>query len=204
MLKVGLTGGIASGKSFVAEIFRECGAKLVDADSISRDVVKKGKKAYNNIVSHFGKIILDDTLEIDRNKLGSIVFNNPEELKNLNSITHPEIVRREDEICQKIANENPKSIIIVNAALLIEAGSYRRFKKLILVYVSLETQFRRLIERDGLSMPDIRSRINSQMSFEEKRKFADYIIDNDGDVESTRIQCEKIYEALLEINLSFI
>jgi dephospho-CoA kinase len=200
MLKVGLTGGIASGKSTVSEIFELLGAKLIDADVISRQIMKKGSNAYNRIVSYFGNDILSDEMEIDRRKLGSIVFSNPMELEVLNAITHPEIIKKENIITSKISIDNPTAIIIVNAALIIESGSYVRFDKLILIYASLETQVKRLVKRDGMKESQAQSRIKSQMPFEEKRRFADYIIDNDGSMKVTKIQCNKIYRELLKIN----
>lgn len=200
MLKVGLTGGIATGKSTVADIFKNFGAKLVDADELAREILKKDEPAYKSIISQFGNQILQDDGEIDRAKLGKIVFSNPEDLKILNNITHPQIVENEDEICKNIIKENPDSIIIVNAALLIEAGTFHRFDKIILVYALVETQIDRLVKRNCLDKNQAIARIKSQMSFEEKRRFADFIVDNDGELQRTIQQCEQIYSELLKIN----
>ena len=199
MIKVGLTGGIATGKSLVAAIFRELGAKIIDADIISREITKSGMPAYHEIIAHFGSVILDNKNEIDRGKLGNIVFNNPVERKILDSITHPHIINREEEVCNIICNDLPETIIIVNAALLIEADSYHRFKKIILVYASEKTQIERLIKRDNLKKKDAVARIRSQMSFEKKRGFSDYIVNNDEGIDKTKSQCEIIFADLLKI-----
>jgi len=200
MLKVGLTGGIASGKNTVSRIFEGLGAKIIDADKISREVMKRGEVVYEKVVSHFGTGILRENGEIDRGKLAQIIFSDPKEREALNGITHPEIIKIEDRLCEDIIQKDPSSIIIVNAALLIEAGVFRRFDKLILIYASTETQIDRLIKRDGLERNEALMRINSQMPFEEKRGFADYIIDNDGPLERTRTICEEVYRDLLHFS----
>lgn len=184
---IGLTGGIASGKSTVAQFFKEAKVHLIDADEISREVVKPGKRAYKQIVSSFGGGILKEDRTIDREKLGAIVFSDESKRLLLESITHPEILT---EIKKRVAQLKKKKVrtVVVDAALLFESGLFRQMHKNILVRIDPEIQLRRLIKRDNLSEIPAWQRVLSQMPTPEKEKLADFVIDNSGSVEETRRQ----------------
>jgi dephospho-CoA kinase len=194
---VGLTGGIASGKSTVSHIFRSLGAQVIDADILARQVVEPGKPAWQEIVHSFGKDILLPDGQIDRKKLGAIVFQDPVKREVLNQIVHPRVFEEKNRIYQDLRRKYPEALIIVDAALLIEAGSYKRLSKLIVVYVDEQTQLRRLMLRDGISAEEAWLRIRSQMPLSEKVKYADYVIDNRGSLEETRRQVEEVYKKLM-------
>lgn len=184
---VGLTGGIASGKSTVAQFFKEAKVPLIDADEIAREVVRPGKKAYRQIVASFGEGILREDRTIDRENLGRIVFNDESKRTLLESITHPEIFT---EIKKKVAQLKKKKVrtVIVDAALLFESGLFRQMHKNILVRIDPEIQLRRLMKRDNLSEIQAWQRVLAQMPTPEKEKLADFVIDNSGSVEETRRQ----------------
>ena len=175
---IGLTGGIASGKSLVAEELKRLGAYLIDADEIAREVVKTGLPAYNEIVKEFGEKILNPDKTINRKELGRIVFSNPELRKRLEQITHPRIRKKIEAEISAIKAKNPKAVIVVDAALLIEGGLYKKMDKVIVVCADEKTQIKRLTERDGLAIEDAKNRIASQMPLKEKRRYADFVIEN--------------------------
>lgn len=185
MKVIGLTGGIASGKSTVSSIIRELGADIIDVDIIARNVVRKGEIAYNKIVQSFGEDILLPSGEINRKKLGSIVFADKGKLDLLNSITHPEIART---IKEQLDGLRQKGIgtAVVDAAILIEMGLQGLVDSVWLVIVNRETQIKRLIERDKFAYADAINRINAQFTNEEKSKYADVIIDNNKSLEEVR------------------
>ena len=200
MLKVGLTGSIAVGKSFVCDVFRELGCHVLDADKTAREVVKKGTPGLAKIVSEFGDEILTADGELDRPKMASIVFADEKMRLLLNSIVHPLVFESQNAWLAAREGEDPNGIAIVDAALMIESGGYRRFEKLIVVWCEPEIQFERLIKRDGLSESDARKRIASQMPQDEKKRFAGFLIDTSGEFESTREQCKHVHSKLLELN----
>lgn len=175
---IGLTGGIASGKSTVSKILSELGATIIDADIIARKVVKKGEIAYFKIVEYFGDEVLQADGELNRKKLGSIVFSDKEKLSILNSITHPHII---DSIKVEIKKqkESGEKVIVLDAAILIELGLQRLVDTVWLVIVSEKTQIQRLMQRDGVSYDEAMSRILTQYKNKDKIKYADFIIDND-------------------------
>jgi len=202
-LVVGLTGGIATGKSTVSKIIAEKGIVVIDADRISREIVKPGEVAYKKIVEFFGEEILSENGEIDRKKLRNIVFNDYNKLKVLNEITHPEILKK---ILIKIEDLKSKGekICVLDAALLIEANFHKFVDKVILVYCDIEIQISRLMKRDNLSREEAINIINSQMSFEQKKKYADYLIDNSKDIDFTKKQVDRVLNSILgmeEINV---
>lgn len=175
---IGLTGGIASGKSTVSKILKRLGAVIIDADIVSREIMLKGNSAYNKIVEYFGIFILKENGEIDRKKLGNIVFADKEKLLKLNEITHPVII---EEIKEKIKTEKEKKrekAVVLDAALLIEMKMHKMVDEVWLVVVDSKTQIKRVMERDKLSYEDAVNRIKSQMSLEDKMKYADFIINN--------------------------
>tara|TARA_B100000315_G_scaffold81128_1_gene74357 strand:+ start:861 stop:1466 length:606 start_codon:yes stop_codon:yes gene_type:complete len=200
MLLTGLTGGIATGKTTVSEMFVKLGAHLIDADVIARDVVKPDKPAWKEIVSAFGESVLDDKKEINREKLAAEIFNDSEKRKILESITHHRIIEEENRLINEFRDKNKSEIIILDAALLIEAGHHNRVDKLIIVYLDRESQIKRLIGRDNLSFADAEKRVNSQMPLDEKVKLADYVIDNGKSLDEVEKQVSKVYSDLVSFH----
>ena len=197
MLLIGLTGGIASGKTTVSNMFVKLGAHLIDADVIARDVVKPDKPAWKEIVSAFGESVLGDKKEIIREKLAAAIFNSPEKRKQLEAITHPKIIEEENQLINEIRKNNKPGIIILDAALLIEAGHHNRVDKLIVVYLNKNTQIKRLRKRDSLSLADAEKRLDSQMSLDEKVNLANYVIDNGKSTDEVEKQVSQIYKKLI-------
>ncbi|KXJ99103.1 MAG: dephospho-CoA kinase [Acidobacteria bacterium OLB17] len=198
MIKVGLTGSIATGKSFVTECLRELGADVIDADQAARKVVEKGTPGLAAIVEEFGEDVLTSAGELDRKKLGAIVFADEARRKRLNAIVHPLVIELQDEWLKGVRERNENAIAVVDAALMIESGGYERFDKLIVVYCEPAIQLARLMARDNLSETEARRRIDAQMPQDEKRKFADHVIDTSKGYEDTRRQAEEIYALLAE------
>ena len=196
MLKVGLTGSIAVGKSFVLEVFRELGCFVLDADQVARDVVEPGTKGLDEVVKAFGKSVLQPEGTLDRAKLASIVFADEEKRLLLNSIIHPLVFEAQNQWIKEREAEDPGGIAIVDAALMIESGGYRRFDKLIVVWCEPELQLQRLMKRDDLSRLDAEKRIASQMSQEEKKSYADFLIDTSNHHDNTRQQVADIFKQL--------
>ena len=201
MLRVGLTGSIGVGKSFVASVFAELGCHVVDADQTAREVVMPGTAGLKAITSEFGEGILNPDGTLNRKALGAIVFADESKRQRLNDILHPFIIARQDEIMREWESEDPNGIGIVDAALMIESGGYRRFDKLIVVHCRPEVQLERLMLRDKLSREEAQRRISSQMSQEEKKSFADYLIDTSDGFEPTREQTLGVYEKLRATDL---
>lgn len=196
MLKVGLTGSIAVGKSYVCEVFRELGAAVIDADQTAREVVAPDTQGWRLIVEQFGSKILLPNNEIDRAKLGAIVFADSDKRQLLNEIVHPLVIEAQDEWLRKREAENPNAIAIVDAALMIESGGYRRFDKIIVVWCDTETQIARLTARNNLTRAAAIQRINAQMPQEEKKRYADFTIDTANGFEDTRQQTIEIFGRL--------
>lgn len=196
MIIVGLTGGIATGKSTVAKMFKEAGAVIVDADLIAREVVEKGTPTWKKVRDEFGDEILLDDQEIDRDKLGDIIFNNPEKKEMLNSIVHPAVFQKIGERIKKIEQDAPDAVVILDVPLLIESGMQDGFSDVVLVYITEEMQVKRLMGRDGLSEKDAFARIRSQMSIAEKKDMVDIVIDNSEGLENTRRQVMEVYTRL--------
>lgn len=196
MLVVGLTGGIASGKSVVSKILSDLGALVIDADEISREVMVPHSNVWKQVISAFGNEILREDLTIDRKKLADIVFKNPRQLSKLNSLLHPEINKRIVEKLESIKEKYPHAIVVIDAALLIETGMYKRYDKLVVVYVKEGTQLKRLMARDGMSRDEAQRRINSQLPLREKVKLADFVIENESSLRQTREKVERIFNTL--------
>lgn len=196
MLRVGLTGSIAVGKSHVCEAFRELGCHVLDADQTAREVVKPGTKGLSRIVEAFGSGVLQASGELDRKKLGAIVFADKDKRERLNAIVHPLVIEAQDEWIRGVEARDPKGIAIIDAALMIESGGYKRFDKLIVVWCEPDTQLQRLMKRDGLSKEDAEARIRAQMPQEEKKRFADHLIDTSAGFDETREQVKKVYAEL--------
>ena len=202
MLVIGLTGGIASGKDTVAGILRELGARVIDADVISRELVEPGKPAWHAIVGAFGRDILDEKEEIDRRKLADIVFRDSEKRALLNAIMHPKVIEEEWRRIGRIEWDEPDALVVVNAALLIETGNYRDVDVVVVVAAEEEKMIRRMMERDGLTREEAVLRLKAQLPIGEKVKFADYVIDNNGSLEELREKVIKLYEKLRKIEKS--
>ena len=199
MLVVGLTGGIATGKSTVATIFKNAGAMIIDADLIAREVVKKGQPAHRAIVKEFGKKVLLADGEINRSVLGDIIFNDPHKKDLLNRIVHPYVGREQDRQLKQIEKADPNAIVILDIPLLLESGMYRDLSEVVVVYASEHIQIQRLMQRDNIPRADALARVRSQMPIEEKKDKATIVIDNSGSRENTRKQTLKIFQQLKEI-----
>jgi len=199
MLRVGLTGSIGVGKTFVASVFIELGCHVLDADQTAREVVMPGTPGLKALVEEFGDDILATDGTLDRKRLGALIFADQSKRQRLNHILHPFIIARQDEILNGWEAEDPDGIGIVDAALMIESGGYKRFDKLIVVHCRPEVQLERLMLRDKLSREEALRRINSQMPQEEKQQFADYLIDTSDGFELTRSRSVEIYNQLLRV-----
>jgi len=205
-LKVGLTGGIACGKSLVGEALAGYGCFVIQADQIGHEVLAPGGEAYADAVREFGGEILaadgpGDSREIDRRRLAALVFADAGKLARLNAIVHPAVIRCEEALMTEFFARQPHGIAVVEAAILIETGSHRRFDKLILVFCAQERQIERAMRREGAVEADIRARIGHQMPIEEKRKYADFVIDTSGTKEDTLRQARTVYEELRRIEV---
>lgn len=196
MLKVGLTGSIAVGKSFVCECFRELGCHVLDADKVTREVVQPGTEGLKEILHKFGSDVLLPNGELDRKKLAALVFANEDQRNLLNSIVHPLVIGAQDRWLSECEKADPEGIAIVDAALMIESGSYRRVDKLIVVWCEPAIQLARLMRRDNLSEEDAKMRIAAQMSQEDKKRFADHLIDASSGFEDTRHQAVEVFGQL--------
>lgn len=196
MLKVGLTGSIAVGKSFVVDVFRELGCHVLDADKTAREVVEPGTVGLKRIVENFGDAVLMSNGELNRSKLGGIVFADETKRQLLNSIVHPLVIERQNEWIEAWEKADPQGVAIVDAALMIESGGYKRFDRLIVVWCRPEVQLERLMLRDRLSADEAARRISAQMSQEEKRSYADLLIDTSDGFAEARRQTIEIFEQL--------
>jgi dephospho-CoA kinase len=196
MLRAGLTGSIAVGKSFVSSVLAGLGCHLLDADQTAREVVAPGSLGLSAIVEAFGVEVLRRDGTLDRAKLGAIVFSDETKRARLNSILHPLIIAAQDDWLRSRAAQDPRGVGIVDAALMIETGGYKRFDKLIVVYCRPELQLERLMKRDKLTAEEAGRRIAAQMPQEEKKRFADYLIDTSGSFEETRGQAVAVYQHL--------
>jgi len=196
MLRVGLTGSIAVGKSFVTSVFAELGCHVVDADQTAREVVAPGAAGLKAVAAAFGDDVLAADGTLDRARMASIVFADEEKRQRLNHVLHPFIIARQDEILRAWEAKDPNGIGIVDAALMIESGGYKRFDKLIVVHCRPEVQLERLMLRNNLPLAEAQRRIASQMPQEEKVKYADYLIDTSDGFEPTRTRTVDVYNEL--------
>jgi len=197
MLKIGLTGGIASGKSTVSAMFKELGCYVLDSDAITRELFEPGTSVNAAVAQRFGPRVVAADGSIDRKILGEMVFGDPELRLALNSLVHPAIKQRQSEFLNRLEASDPRAIGIVEAALMVEVGTYSDYDRLIVVTCSPAVQRERLRARSALTNEQIESRIASQMPMEEKVKVADFVIDNSGDIEDTRRQVKKVQSQLL-------
>jgi dephospho-CoA kinase len=196
-LLVGLTGGIATGKSSVSAILRRLGSEIIDADHLARDVVEPGQPAWTEIVAEFGQDVVTAGGALDRKKLGAIVFANPERRRRLEAITHPAIRERFLARLDELAERGFTGIVVFDAAVMIESGNYKNMDRLVVVVTDEATQMARLRGRDGTDDAEGRRKIASQMPLAEKAKLADYVIDNSGDRDATAEQVRRVFAALM-------
>jgi dephospho-CoA kinase len=196
-LLVGLTGGIATGKSTVSAMLAHLGARIIDADLLAREVVAPGQRAHAEIVQAFGPEVLQDDGYLDRKRLGAIVFADADKRKRLEQITHPAIRVRQERILSVYEEEAFEGVVVWDAALLLESGSATGMDRVVVVVADPTTELNRLMTRDGLGEEEARRRIASQMPVAEKAKLADYVIDNSGSRAETERQVREVYRTLL-------
>jgi dephospho-CoA kinase len=196
MLRVGLTGGYASGKSFVAGELERLGCLVIRADLLGHAVLERGGAAYGPVVDAFGAEILSDGGAIDRKKLAGLVFDRPELLEKLNGFVHPAVIGMEEQIFQSFAAQQPQGIGVVEAAILIEAGRHLMFDRIILTACDEETQIARGMKRDHLTREQVKSRLARQLPLEEKKRHAHYVVDTSGEKQATVRQVEQVFSEL--------
>ncbi|MBW2059372.1 MAG: dephospho-CoA kinase [Deltaproteobacteria bacterium] len=196
MVVVALTGGIATGKTTVARMFAEQGALVIDLDRLSRLVVEPHKPAWKEVVAAFGPTVVRQDGSLDRSRLARIIFRDPAKRKRLEQIVHPRVLEEYEKRLKEILDKGAEHVVIVDIPLLMEVGMQDDFEKVIVVYIPVESQLKRLIEREGLSEEEARAWLNSQISIEEKVALADFVIDNTGSIERTRRQVRRIYKTL--------
>ena len=202
MLIAGLTGSIATGKSTVSTVLKDLGAFIVDADQAAREVVLPGMPAWEKIVSIFGREILQASDEIDRERLGRLVFNDAKMRALLEEVVHPEVMRVMDEQITTIRAGSPDAVVILDVPLLIETGMHRGMSEVIVVYCPEDQQIHRLMIRDSISRDEALARVRSQLSIEEKRRRASLVIDNSGTREETRSQVIRIFSSLRDKSIA--
>jgi dephospho-CoA kinase len=196
LLVVGLTGGIASGKSAVSAMLEAAGVPVIDADRLAREVVEPGRPAFDEIVAAFGREVVGADGRLDRARLGAIVFADPEARRRLEAIVHPRVFEAERAALAELARTRPGSVAVVDAALLLESGNHRWMDAVVLVAAPRETQIARLMARNGLARPEAEARLAAQWPLEAKRAYADYEIDNGGSLDRTRRQVAELVAAL--------
>ncbi len=201
MLKVGLTGGLACGKTFVGQALVELGCHLIQADELGHQVLLPSGEAYADVVHEFGPGILNEDGTVDRKRLGAEVFGKPERLAALNRLVHPHVFRREREFIAQFAQSDPHGIAIVEAAIMIETGAYKNYDRIILVECEEQQQVERSLKRDHTDRAEVLARLRRQMPLAEKRKFAHYLIDTSGSKEDTLRRVREVYDALRRIEV---
>lgn len=196
MLRVGLTGSIAVGKSFVSGLLAEMGCHVVDADAVARRVVEPGAEGLRRMVEAFGEWILRPDGTLDRARVSEVIFREASKRELLNSLLHPLIQAEQDELMRRWESEDPRGVAVVDAALLIESGGHKRFDKVVVVHCRPEAQLERLMRRNGLAREEAERRIAAQMSQDEKLRHADFTIDTSEGFEDTRRRTAEVYAAL--------
>jgi dephospho-CoA kinase len=199
MLKVGLTGGIASGKSTVSEIFARLGAKILDADEVAREVLLPGEPAWKRLRQAFGQEFFHADGTVKRKQLRKLVFADPEKRKQLNEIVHPEVMREINRRSETLSSSMEAGVLLVDVPLLLEVGLANRFDKVVVVYASENHQIERIMQRDGISEEEAKQALKVQMDLSKKVEQADYVIDNSGPLERTLAQVRKVWEELIKL-----
>jgi len=200
MIHVGLTGGLASGKSFVGRSLADLGCFLIQADELGHQVIEPGGEAYAGVIALFGAEILNAEGKIDRRRLAALVFSDPELLAKLNALVHPPVRARERALAAEFARKHPDGIAVTEAAILVETGSYKDYDRLIVAVCRPEQQVARAMERDGVSRQEVLNRLSRQMPLEDKVKHADFVIDTSGSKGNTLQQVQTVYESLRGMN----
>lgn len=195
---LGVTGGIASGKTTVVRMLEELGAPVIDFDVLAREVVAPGKPALKDIVSYFGEQVLREDKTLDRKKLSDIVFQDKEKRRRLEGFTHPRINEEFIRQVKEIASKNPNAIIQVDIPLLVELNLQHHFYRLLVVYVPREVQIKRLIKRDGITREQAENILRAQLSIDDKVGYADFVIHNEGSLEETKRQVDEVWEKIRE------
>jgi len=193
---VGITGGMGSGKTLAASIFHEFGAHILDADIICRKLVETGQPALKEISERFGETIVNEFGKLDRKKLAQVIFADSKKKKVLENILHPRVFEVEKQEYKNICQKNPKALVIIDAALLIEAGNYMTMDKVIVVNADMKDQIKRVMDRTGWAQDEVVARINNQMPIKEKIKYADFVLDNFADENSLRKKVKELYKKL--------
>jgi dephospho-CoA kinase len=199
MLIVGLTGGVASGKTAVSKVLKEQGAYIIDADRIARELVQPRKPAWKEIIRAFGQEILQEDGSIHRKKLAGKVFADAKQRKRLNRMLHPRIRKEMDRRVKEIGQRDPEAIVVIDAPLLVELGNHRQTDKLIVVTSTRTQQIERLKDRDGANPEEALRIVSSQMPLEEKLKFADFVIRNEGSLEETKRKAREVFKELRKV-----
>ncbi|MDX2268033.1 MAG: dephospho-CoA kinase [Bryobacter sp.] len=199
MLRVGLTGGLATGKSVVAEVFASLGSPLLKADELGHQLLRRGQPAFAPVLARFGEGILAPDGEIDRRALGALVFSQPAELSALNEIIHPLVFQYEQDWFTTIAQTQPHAVAVVEAAILIETGNYRSFDTLVVTWCPEPLQIQRALARGNATLADVQRRLARQMSASEKRNYARFVIDTSGSLADTISQAHAVHENLLSL-----
>ena len=211
MLKVGLTGGIASGKTVVGEMFVALGAHLVQADLIAHELMQPGQSVYYEVVAHFGREILNYDSSVNRSKLAEAAFGRasstaPSRVEELNRIVHPAVVRRQEEWMEEMGRKDSNAVAMVEAALILEAGAAKRFDRLIVVTCTEEQRVTRFAARHKLPLDaarkEVERRMAAQLPESAKIKAASFVIDNSGSLDHTREQVRKVWEHLAEVRIA--
>lgn len=197
MLKVGLTGGIASGKSTVSRIFASFGAKVLDADKVAREVLLPGQPAWTKLRRAFGQEFFHPDGTVKRKQLRKLVFADPEKRSQLNAIVHPEVMKEINRRSEILSSSVQTGVLLVDVPLLLEVGVANRFDKVVVVYVSKSVQINRLQQRDGISEEEAKQALKAQMALSKKVEQADYVIDNSGTLEETQAQVQRVWQELL-------
>lgn len=198
MLIVGLTGGIASGKSTAGKMMADFGARIVDSDLLARVVVEPGRPALEAVVGRFGAEVISDDGTLDREKLREIVFKDREALNDLNMIIHPEVFKELRREIDDYMNSDSKELLVLDIPLLYESGAEAIVDVVVVVYVDRETQIERLVNRDGFTRSEAENRIDKQMELEEKKRRADFVIDNRGDFDDLKSEVRRVFDGLME------
>jgi len=199
MVIVGLTGGIGSGKSSIAKMFKDEGAYVIDFDYLARVVVEPDKPAWKDIIDYFGPEILSPDKTLNRSKLAEIVFSDEKSRKALEGFTHPRIFKERDTLIKAIKKKDPNAVVIIDVPLLFELSLSGKFDKVILVYVSRDVQIKRVIKRGVLTKEKVERRLKAQIPIEEKKLLSDYIINNEGSLKDTRDQVRKVVHELKKL-----
>jgi dephospho-CoA kinase len=198
MLLIGLTGGIGSGKSTALRVFKKLGAHVIDADALARKAVEPGKPAWRDIKQRFGAAVFHKNGRLDRKKLAARVFNNKKALKELNAIVHPRVKAMEAELINGIKKSDKNAVIVVDAPMMIEAGFHRSKDVLVVMDSTEENQVKRTVKSGRLNRRQAKARIRAQMPAAQKKKFADYVIENSGTLAECRKNAQAVYRVILK------